>query len=206
MNYYKKCMSLFIESIKYADNSFLRLDLHQQRINKVFEEYFPFEKPFQLTNIPLLHLYNKPGVFKCRIVFDTRVRNIELLPYKRKNISSLQLTYASIPVCTGKPENRLQLDEAFSERKQCDDIIIVREGYLTDSYYANIALWDGKKWVTPTLPIIYGVQRQWLLNNHLIVEKQIHVNDIDQYSKIRLFNAMIEFGETELDINRIFSK
>lgn len=199
-------MSLFIESIKYADGSFSRMNLHQQRIDRVFEEYFPAKKPFQLADIPLMRLFHKPGIYKCRIVFDTDIRNIELLPYKKREINSLQLVETSIPACIGKPADRLQLDEAFSGRKMCDDVIIVRDGYLTDSYYANIALWDGKNWVTPALPIIYGVQRQWLLNNHLITERQIQVDEIYQYSKIRLFNAMIEFGDTELDTSCIFSK
>lgn len=199
-------MSRFIESIKFADGSFSHPELHQQRINKVFEEYFPQNKPFQLTDIPVFRLFKKEGIFKCRIVYDTKIRDIEIVPYLRREINSLLLTKADIPVYTGKPEDRLLLDKAFSARALCDDVIIVRDGYLTDSYYANIALWDGENWVTPALPVIYGTQRQWLINNNQIIEKQIHVNDIQHYSKIRLFNAMIEFGGIELGTDCIFSK
>jgi 4-amino-4-deoxychorismate lyase len=88
-------------------------------------------------------------------------------------------------------------------RGNYDDIIMLNNGLLSDAWYSNIALWDGINWCTPTLPIIYGTQRAALLQSAKIIEKDISKEDLCIYSRIRLFNAMIEFGEIELDINSL---
>ena len=62
-----------------------------------------------------------------------------------------------------------------------------------------MALYDGLQWITPRLPILYGTQRAYLLANRKIVEQDIPVENINKFQKIMLFNAMIEFGELEID-------
>ena len=55
----------------------------------------------------------------------------------------------------------------------------------------------------PTKPLIYGVNRAQLIDENKIIEKDIKPSDIKNFRSIRLFNAMIEFGEIELTIDRI---
>ena len=196
-------MCLFIESIKYKNGAFYRLDLHQMRVNLVFKLYFPGFKPFQLSEIPAFKLFKKEGIYKCRIVFDNNIKEISILPYERKNFESFQLVESDIDSLPYKRAERTELNNAFQQKENCSDIIVVKNGYLTDSSYANIALWNGKKWVTPSNPLIFGTQRQFLITDNQIIEGEIHLNDLQKYSKIRIFNAMIEFGEVENDISCI---
>ncbi len=93
------------------------------------------------------------------------------------------------------------IHDAVSRKENCDDIIMVNNGLLTDTSYANIALFDGKTWFTPRKPYLYGSHRDFLLDNGKITEKDIPANEIFNYQKIRIFNALIEFGDIELDIN-----
>ena len=51
--------------------------------------------------------------------------------------------------------------------------LIVKDGYLTDTSIANIALYDGYTWFTPAHPLLRGTKRAELLNKQLIVEKDI---------------------------------
>jgi len=51
--------------------------------------------------------------------------------------------------------------------------------------------------------LIYGVNRANLLEEGKIFEKDIKLSDLQNYSAIRLFNALIEFGEIELNISNI---
>ncbi|HEY6915657.1 MAG TPA: aminotransferase class IV, partial [Paludibacter sp.] len=80
----------------------------------------------------------------------------------------------------------------------------VKNGLLTDTSYCNIALYDGQNWFTPRVPLLYGVNRAELLLEEKLIEKDIAVEELKSYEKIALFNAMIEFGEVVLDIDKIF--
>jgi len=197
-------MSRFIESIKLVDGQFLRLTLHQARVNIVFEQLFNSTKPFDLVELLEKENYPKQGIFKCRIVFDNSVQLIEFVPYIRRKIKTLKLIETHIEPTHYKSVEREKINAAFAQKGDCDDIIMVNNGFLSDASYSNIALWDGKNWHTPTLPVIYGTQRMALLESGKISERPIRKDDLPAYKRIRLFNALIEFGEIELDFKSIF--
>jgi 4-amino-4-deoxychorismate lyase len=41
------------------------------------------------------------------------------------------------------------LETIRTRRGACDEVLIVKDGCLTDTSYTNIALWDGHRWVLP---------------------------------------------------------
>lgn len=197
-------MSLFIESIKLTDGVFCRLSLHQSRVNKIFAEYFPTDKVIQLECLFCNSNFPQKGKYKCRIVFDKSVQQFEIADYQIRSIKSLRLIETDAKSYPYKREDRTAINEAFAQRGTCDDVLLVRNGFLTDTSYANIALYDGYKWFTPEIPLVYGVNRAQLLLEGKIHEKQIKLNDLQNYTRIRLFNAMIEFGEIEINIENCF--
>lgn len=197
-------MSLFIESIKLVDGVFCRLSLHQSRVNKIFAEYFPTDKVIQLECLLCNSNFPQKGKYKCRIVFDKSVQQFEIADYQIRSIKSLRLIETDAKSYPYKIEDRTAINEAFAQRGTCDDVLLVRSGFLTDTSYANIALYDGYKWFTPEIPLVYGVNRAQLLLEGKIHEKQIKLNDLQNYTRIRLFNAMIEFGEIEINIENCF--
>lgn len=196
-------MCRYLETIKLKDGEFIRLDLHQQRLNKTFSVNFPDAESFDLSSF--LHQQEIPvsGLYKCRMVYDDQVRIVEFQPYQIRPISSLKLVHANIPSSYFKSEDRQMYQAAFAQRGQSDDVIIVHNGVLTDSSYSNIALFDGSEWLTPRFPLLYGTHRQYLLSQQLIREVDISVHAIFEFQKICLFNAMIEFGELELPVEKI---
>ena len=76
----------------------------------------------------------------------------------------------------------------------------MRHGLLTDTSIANIALWNGCEWHTPAQPLLAGTQRRYLLDTGQIKETDIPVASLGNYRHIRLFNALIPFGEVELPV------
>ena len=192
-----------IESIKLQNGVFQRLKLHQERVNKAFEICFPDEKPFKLTEILCSETYPQEGTFKCRIVFDESQQEIEILPYNRREIKSLKLVDIQLETTEFKPENRTEIYAAFSKRDNCDDVLLIRNGFITDTSYCNVALFDGVGWFTPKFPLIYGVNRLELIQSGKIIEKEIPVLELINYKQIALFNAMIEFGEILMDIQSV---
>lgn len=54
-------------------------------------------------------------------------------------------------------------------------------------------------WLTPKHPLLLSTKRAYLLDKGIIKEADITVDDLMKAKKIRLFNAMIEFGEREVE-------
>ena len=120
-----------------------------------------------------------------------------------RKVTSLQLIGIDHEPMYYKAAERDYIDRAFSKRGLCDDVLMVRDGLLTDSSYANIALFDGKKWLSPRIPLLYGTRRAYLVDHGQIEPADIKADDLVQFQRIRLFNAMIGFGELELPVSAI---
>lgn len=56
----------------------------------------------------------------------------------------------------------------------------------------------GHQWLTPAHPLLAGTKRAFLLDQGAITEKDLTPDDLMKAEKIRLFNAMIDFGEIEI--------
>lgn len=195
-------MCRFLESIKLKDGVFFRLKYHQERVNHCFQQCFPDSKIPDLA--AFLHQQEVPpkGLFKCRVLYDEHgFRQPEFIPYQMRTVKTLKLVETTLKSMAYKSADRSMYEQLIAERGVCDDVLLVRNGLLTDTSYANIALYDGEKWLTPRLPMLYGTNRAYLLERGLIVERDIKEEDLHLYQKIRVFNAMIEFGEVEVIIN-----
>jgi 4-amino-4-deoxychorismate lyase len=193
-------MSRFIEAIKLMDGEFYRLKYHQQRMGMAFKLFYPeipvidLEAYLQNITIP------EKGIYKCRIVYDFEIRQVEFIPYQFRTIQTLKPIEIDIESTVYKSGDRTAMNQAFAQRGEYDDVLLVRNGLLTDTSYSNIALFNGQEWMTPRVPLIYGTQRAYLIENKMIIEEDIPVETLRNYQKIRLFNAMIEFGELEIEI------
>jgi 4-amino-4-deoxychorismate lyase len=100
-------------------------------------------------------------------------------------------------------EDRTVFNDAFAKRGECVDVLIVKNGFLTDTSYCNIALFDGEDWVTPLTPLIQGVTRAQLLEEGKLIVKDIKLEELMNFQKIALFNALNEFGSIQLEISAI---
>ena len=196
-------MCRFVETIKLKDGVFYRLNLHQERVNKAFSACFPKVEPINIFES--LNQYEIPqeGIFKCRLEYDTEVQLVEFISYKRREIRSLKLIDTDIESLAYKLEDRACYNAVFAQRGGCDDVLMIKNGLLTDTSYCNIALSDGNNWFTPRIPLLYGINRVDLIEKGIVFEKDIEVAEVKNYSKISLFNALIEFGEIVIDTNKI---
>lgn len=98
---------------------------------------------------------------------------------------------------TYKTTKRKFIEEAFKQRGDCDDIIMIRWWYLTDSSVANIACYIEWKWITPSNPISKGTTRSRLLKEEKIIESDVMIRDIQKIEKFALMNALFWFLEIE---------
>ena len=193
-------MCRFIESIQLNEGEFKCLDLHQERIRLAMADYYPSDPVFDLADALSKVDFPTNGLIKCRVVYDTEIRLVEFVPYIRREIHSLRLVEVDIESTPYKKEDRAGINAAFTLRGECDDIIMVKNGLLTDTSYSNIAFFDGACWYTPRLPLVYGIKRAGLIKQGQLKEKDITPDELMNFNRVSLFNAMNEFGTVELDI------
>ncbi len=192
-------MCLFIETIRIEDGKVYNLDYHIERFNRTRAAFWKGSIPIDLR--ALVSPQSLAGIYKCRVVYGREIEEITYVPYQMRDVSSLRLVVADTVGYTYKSTNREKLNALYAQRKMADDILIVKEGCLTDTSIANIALYDGHTWFTPARPLLRGTKRAELLDRKLIVEKDIPQISLKDYSHIMLFNAMIDWERVTLPIN-----
>jgi len=126
-------------------------------------------------------------------VYDEKNIDVEYIKYKKREVTKLKLVYDDEIVYEIKSTNRKNLEKLFLKKDDADDIIIVKNNFITDTSIANIALYDGKNWHTPKQALLKGTTRERLLHDGKLMLKDINVKDIYKYEKVALLNAMIDF-------------
>lgn len=188
-------MSPLVESLKLKDGIIQNLEYHQGRMNRSMNELFPDAEKIGLAKaIPVLENATS-GVFKVRVLYGRTIEKIEIEPYTFRIIQSLKVVHHESVDYHLKYTDRQILQQLFAQRGNCDDIIIVKNDLVTDSFAANLLFFDGETWFTPTNPLLRGTKRQLLIDQGIISEKGIREEDISNYQKVGLVNAMIDFDE-----------
>lgn len=195
-------MCRFIETICLTDGQPERLPLHNARLNATRRHFFGPLPDLDLRTAIDGRLAPASRV-RCRVVYAESIEKIEYFPYRLRPVHTLRLVAADDVDYAYKYASRAALDRVFSLRGVADEVLMVRGGRLTDTSIANIALFDGHEWLTPVHPLLAGTRRADLLQRGLIRPADLRVADLPQFSRIRLFNAMIPFGEVELDCRQI---
>ena len=182
-------MSLLLETIKIEDGTVNNLSYHQARFNTSRKELFNIRDEIDLAS---LIQAPKTGLYRCRIVYDKKVHTVEYIPYAPKEIKKLKIVTSNIEY-KYKYANRKELDALLAREHGFDEIIIEKEGYLTDTTIANIAFYDGDRWLTPSQALLPGTMRAKLLDERFLHPKEIKKEDLKNYSQIALMNSMIGF-------------
>ncbi len=198
-------MSQFVETIKCSDGKLVNLQYHQSRFDLARKAHF---RP--CAGINLSEALNVPdefkvGLFRCRVIYSRSIEKIEFLSHQYRVVQSLKLVESNDIDYRYKYTDRQQLQNLFDRRGTCDDILIVKNGYISDSFIANVIFFDGKKWWTPNTPLLPGTQRARLIYEKKIFVCPITPDDLYKYQKAGLINAMQDLNDMPLvEISRIF--
>ena len=196
-------MCRFIETICINDGVIENLSAHDERMNNTIRMHYGSSvAPVSLSDF--ITAEGCEGRTRCRVEYTSAVEKVEYFPYSIREMKSLQLVNDDTAEYSFKYADRSVLDRNFALRGNADDVVIVRSGMLTDTSIANIALYKEGKWLTPKYPLLKGTRRARLLAEGIIEEDIIMADSLHKYEKIRLFNAMISFGEVEMDIKNVF--
>ena len=181
----------------------MHLPLHEARMNATRVHFASHAAPISLQkwldDAPL-----SDERIKARVVYDVDgVCETTFQIYKRREIQWLRMVEDNDISYTFKSTDRHELDHLLALRNGCDEVLIVKNGLITDTSFTNVAFFDGHKWSTPAQPLLNGTMRQWLLQRGELTETQITPTSLTSFQRIMLFNAMIGAHELELPITHI---
>ncbi len=180
-----------VESIKVENGQFFLLDYHQDRMERTFQALYQRACPWAIKT--MLPAAPAAGLFKVRLLYSATDYFIEVQPYQRQKQQSLKLVEIGEYRYPHKWTDRAFINNAFAQREDCDDVLMLRNGRLTDTSYANIVLDTGTAWVTPAVPLFEGVQRAFLLDAKTIQTATIYAEDLTRYKGFQAINAMKPF-------------
>ena len=184
---------LCIETIRLAEGQLCNLQYHNDRLNGTRQALYQSLEKWDLAELIVPPSHAQAEVFKCRVTYGQALEKIEFEPYQPRLIKSLKLVEANDLSYGFKYASRQSLNALFAQRGPADDVLIVKNGFITDTSYANVAFLENGQWFTPALPLLAGTRRAQLLQEGAILEKQIRVQELSNFSRTRIFNAMIDF-------------
>lgn len=184
----------FIETIKVVDGQFLNLSYHMERMNATMITFFNTTMFVELW-IGDIPEELRTGVVKCRIIYSYRSVNVEYERYYIRRINTLKLVYTDSLDYSFKYADRNSLNSLLQQKDDCDDILIVKNGYITDTSYSNVVFEDASGLYTPSTCLLAGTKRKQLLKKGIIKQAEIREEDIPKYSKLHIINAMIDLHD-----------
>jgi len=174
------------ETIKIKDGQIFNLEWHNRRFIK--SQKALFSNP-STTNLKAFITPPKIGLYRCKIIYDREIQSVEYFPYQAKTFQSFKIVPSQIEYGF-KYSDRSAFQNLLSDY---DEIIIERDGLLTDTTIANIAFYDGEQWLTPKTPLLEGTTRARLLDDGFLKLEKIKKENIKNYTHFALMNAMIGF-------------
>ena len=194
---------MFLETICILNGKIQNIVSHKKRMQET-ASYFNFTAP-ELPDIEaLLTDGMHESKVKCRVCYHNEITSIEFERYVPNNLKSLKLINM-FPDYSFKFSNRKAIDDLLKFRNGCDDILIVRNGLITDTSYSNVVFRKDNMYFTPNFPLLNGTKRQKLIENRIIEEAVINVETIKQYDRVWLINALLDIeDDVSLSVEQIF--
>ena len=180
------------------------LNYHQKRIDATLRRFWHNEHNDINLQSALSHIMPKDGIYKIHIEYNGEgISEITRSEYKIRDIRSLRLVNADDAEYSYKYADRSTLMKLQQSRQNSDEVIIVRNGCLTDTSYSNIALHNDSGWFTPDKPLLPGTMRRSLIDKGLLSAIDIKPEHLHNYDTICLINAMMPLGRLVLPVSAI---
>jgi len=183
--------SALLETIRIEAGKAQHLKYHNRRFNASRKALFGIEEKTDLSSF-----ISPPdgGLYRCRIIYDHSIRRIEYLPYTPMLPHTIALAESDIDYSHKYAERKPLADLYDTVAVPCDDILVIKEGLLTDTTIANIAFRQGGRWYTPEKPLLNGTTRQRLTETGFLTPREIAPDEIGHFDGFALMNAMLGFA------------
>lgn len=196
-------MFRLLETIMLLNKQLFNLEYHQKRLNKARNDLFGLSDELDLSSFIAIPSNISNSIFKVRVIYSDVIHDVEFHPYEMRAISSLQIVNGDGIEYSYKYEDRSCFQKLLC-KCTADDVLIVKNGLVTDTSYSNVAFLQKGKYYVPSSYLLNGTKRQKLLNENIVVEKNIVLKNILDYEKIFLINSMLDIQDQfGIPINQI---
>ncbi len=185
---------LLLETIRCENGRLQNLRHHQQRLERSQRQVLGLRKFLTLEDITVPP-EARSGLYKCRVLYREEWEKVEFLPYSIRPVRSLRLMPAEGLSYDFKYAAREAIQQLFEKRAGADDVLFTRKGLITDTSYANVALFDGRRWYTPRQPLLAGTRRAALIAAGKLALADISATGLAAFKELRLINAMMGLEE-----------
>ena len=189
-------MFLLCESIKFTQNCLYNIDYHNFRLNIARKALFNDTSAWDLKSLIQIPALDADKIYKCRFLYNRDDFEVEFIPYSRRNVRTLKLVHINDIEYQYKYVDRTMLDKIKQENNEYDDVVYVKDNHITDCSFANLVFYNGNQWITPSTPLLKGTKRQKYIDQGVVQEREVLVSDLENFSKVRLINAMIDIEES----------
>lgn len=171
---------------------------HEQRMNQARSELWNEDESLNLESYIKIPNPYKIGVVRCRISYGPNIQSIDFFHYAYRRIYSLKLVPSDDIEYQFKHCDRSHLDRLLAKKGDCDEIIILKNGFVTDSSFSNLIFFDGINWITSNTPLLAGTCRARLLDQGKIIERAIRQSEVKNFLGVKLINAMRDIDDQDL--------
>ncbi len=198
---------LLLETIQILNGKPQKLNYHNDRLNRSRNQLMCSHADIYLEDYLQIPEEFLKGKVKCRVLYEQDVDKIEFAHYTKKAFSRfiLQETQIDYPF---KYTERSSFDKMKANLPANTELILVKDKLITDTTFSNIIFKNKNgKWYTPAKPLLEGTQREYLLDEEIIEEKDIRVDELNNYTHFMLINALLDFDESRaIGVDLILSK
>jgi len=182
---------MLLETLKIVNGTAPFLAFHNERLNQTRQILFKVQDKINLKDFLTASPQN--GIYKCRVIYSKTIEFIEYIPHQERNFQTFKIIIDDNIDYKFKYINRENLNRLVKLKEQADDILIIKNGFVTDTSIANVAFWDQNKWLTPKTPLLNGTTRERLLREDKVIEAKIRLDELTKFSKMAIMNALIDF-------------
>ncbi|RXJ85684.1 aminotransferase class IV family protein [Arcobacter cloacae] len=179
----------YFETIRCEDFEVFNLEYHNKRVANTIGLNINLQEYIYPISDELL---------RCKVIYDeSGIIDVLYYPYKKREIKNFKIICEDEIDYSKKYLDRENLDKLFEKRDSCDEVIIVKNGIVTDTSIANIAIFYENLWITSTNCLLNGTTKARLIEEKKLVQKDITLEMLKKSSRMALMNAMIGFDEIE---------
>jgi 4-amino-4-deoxychorismate lyase len=186
---------VIFETIKIENRTLQNIEHHNLRLNRSRKQLYNNPDEIRLEEVIQVPGELDAGVYKCRVIFSGDLTTIGFFKYSPRPVRRIKMVECDHIDYCHKYLDRSAIDDLFRKRGDADDILIIRNGYITDTSYANIVFWNGRYWITPSTPLLNGTARQRLLQEGKIHHAKLTPKDISNFLGFKLINAMLDIDD-----------
>ncbi len=181
---------LLFETLRIEDGRLMHLSWHNGRMNRCRREIFGAKEELDISK----YVGNIPdrGVYRCKVYYTLYIESVDISPYLHTPLRILGVVEADMDYGC-KYADRSFFEKLRALSPDMDDVVIVRDGLLSDTTTANIALQIDDEWFTPAKPLLEGTTRKRLLEEGRLRERDLHIGDLYDCDSLAVMNALRGF-------------